>query len=87
MNQKELVQAVAEETGKSQKETRLVLESILNNIKAALIQEEEVRLFQFGTFKTQSNKARTGRNPKTGEVMQIPERQSVRFKASEKLLS
>ena len=54
-------------------------------IEGALKKEEEVRLVGFGTFATADRKAGTGRNPRTGEPMEIEASTTVRFKAGKGL--
>ena len=51
----------------------------------ALIKGEQVRIADFGTFEIRERSARMGRNPKTGETVNIPASKSVGFKASKKL--
>ena len=54
-------------------------------IAGSLKKKEEVRLVGFGTFAAAVRKASTGRNPRTGEEMQIPESTTVRFKVGKQL--
>jgi nucleoid DNA-binding protein len=61
------------------------LEAITQSIEEALSQGEEVSLIGFGTFKVTERAARTGRNPKTGETMQISASKSPSFKAGKAL--
>jgi DNA-binding protein HU-beta len=65
---------------KSKKEAHAAVNSMLENILLALKDHEDVTLTGFGTFKTVKTKARTGRNPRTGETMEI--RASTRIKFS-----
>jgi DNA-binding protein HU-beta len=58
---------------------------VFGAIEVALKKEEEVRLVGFGSFATAKRKASTGRNPRTGEEIKIPESNSVRFKAGKAL--
>ena len=50
-----------------------------------LIEGEQIRIADFGTFEIRERSARTGRNPKTGEAVEIPACKAVGFKASKKL--
>jgi len=84
MNKAELVQAVqnalGEEATKRQAEEALgaVLDSIVTGVKKG----EKVQIIGFGTFEVRERAARMGRNPKTGEAMQIAASKTVAFKAS-----
>ena len=59
---------------------------ILDEIKKTLRRGERVELRGFGTFSTHIQKSRISRNPKTGEIIYVPEKNKVRFRASKKLL-
>ena len=80
MNKLDLITAVAEETELSRAKTTEVVDAVFNAIESALKKKDEVRLVGFGTFATAERKAGTGRNPRTGEEMQIPASTTVRFK-------
>lgn len=58
---------------------RTAVDSLLENIRTALQNGEPVTLSGFGTFKPVVRQARTGRNPRTGESIAIPARQTVKF--------
>jgi len=81
----DLIAAVAEETELSRTKATEVVDAVFNTIEAALKKQEEVRLVGFGTFATAQRKAGMGRNPRTGEEMQIPASVTVRFKAGKGL--
>jgi DNA-binding protein HU-beta len=76
----DLIAAVAEETELSRIKAGEVVDAVFNAITSALQKKEEVRLVGFGTFASTVRKASTGRNPRTGEEMAIPESTTVRFK-------
>lgn len=78
MNKAELVDEVAKKL-KNKKEAQIAIESLLNNISTALKKKENVSLTGFGTFKAVKYKARTGRNPRTGEPIKIKASTRVRF--------
>ncbi len=80
MNKMDLIAAVAEETELSRIKAGEVVDAVFNAITSALKNKEEVRLVGFGTFASTVRKASTGRNPRTGEEMAIPESTTVRFK-------
>ena len=85
MNKMDLIAAVAEETQLSRTKTTEVVEAVFSVIERALKTEQEVKLVGFGTFAVAKRKAGTGRNPRTGEAMAIPESTSVKFKAGKGL--
>ncbi|WP_293151242.1 HU family DNA-binding protein [Microcoleus sp. bin48.metabat.b7b8b9.023] len=71
MNKKELVEAVADRADTTQKQANAVLNALLDVIIEALASGDKVTLVGFGTFESRDRKARQGRNPKTGEPIQI----------------
>ena len=85
MNKNDLIAAVAESTGETRAKAGDAVDAVLTAIAAALKSKEEVRLAGFGTFVAAERKAGTGRNPRTGEEMQIPASTTVRFKAGKGL--
>lgn len=85
MNKTELIKNVAEVTGKTQKETREVVESVLEAMAETLAEGEEVNIHGFGKFKVVERPARQGRNPKTGEAIEIPARNALKFKPASRL--
>jgi len=78
MTKAELVTAVAEKTGETQKVVGTVLKEVLDAIAKA----DKTTLVGFGTFKETTRKARVGRNPQTGATIQIAEKTTLTFKAS-----
>jgi len=85
VNKMDLIGAVAEETDLSRSKASDVVDAVLGAIEAALKRQEKVRLVGFGTFATARRPAAAGRNPGTGEAMQIPASTTVRFKAGKAL--
>lgn len=85
MNKMELITAVAERTDLSRAKASEVVDAVFGAIEGALKKKEEVRLVGFGTFATANRKAGTGRNPRTGEPMEIEASTTVRFKAGKGL--
>ncbi len=67
---------------KSRKEVREIIDLFIDEIRIALKDGEKVSIKDLGTFTPKTSKARTGRNPRTGETIEIPERKSVTFKTS-----
>jgi DNA-binding protein HU-beta len=81
MNKGELVNAIAEKADVSQKEADAVLTAIVDSIVEAVSAGEKVTLVGFGSFEPRDRQAREGRNPKTGETMQIPATRVPAFSA------
>ncbi len=85
MNKTELVKAIADKTGKSQKEAQAFLEAFTETVTETLKSGDKLTLVGFGTFDVQNVPARTGRNPRTGETLQIKPKKKPRFKAGAEL--
>lgn len=81
MNKGELVDAIAEKADVSKKEADAVLTAIVDSIVEAVSAGEKVTLVGFGSFEPRDRQAREGRNPKTGETMQIPATRVPAFSA------
>lgn len=79
----DLAEAVYREIGLSRSESSELVESVIDNISAALLRGENVKLAGFGTFSLRDKKERIGRNPKTGEAVPITPRRVLVFKASQ----
>ena len=80
LNRQELVSAVADEADLPKAKAGEVVDAVFASIERALKNKQEVRLVGFGTFVTANRKAAKGRNPRTGEEIDIPASTSVRFK-------
>lgn len=80
MNKSDLIKDVARRTGKPVKEVESFLEETLGSIKNTVAEEGEVKILGFGVFKQVTRKSRLGRNPSTGQPMQLPEKNVVKFK-------
>ena len=85
MNKAELVKAMSDETGLSQKDAERALNSFINQVSNALEQKDKVQLVGFGTFETRERAERTGRNPQTNEEIKIPASTVPAFKAGKAL--
>jgi DNA-binding protein HU-beta len=85
LNKQDLISAVAEEADLPKVKTAEVIEAVLATIERALKEKQEVRLVGFGTFAAATRKAAKGRNPRTGEEIDIPASTSVRFKPGKSL--
>lgn len=84
MTKMDLIEAV-KETGLSKKQATAAVEAVLSAIKNTLASGGKVQLVGFGTFSVKTKAARTGRNPKTGEVINIPAKKVPVFKAGKAL--
>ncbi|MEH7460383.1 HU family DNA-binding protein, partial [Bacillus sp. JJ1127] len=81
----ELIKNVAQTAEISQKEATVVVQSVVESITNTLAAGEKVQLIGFGTFEVRERAARTGRNPQTGEEMQIAASKVPAFKAGKEL--
>jgi len=85
VNKNDLVAAVATSTGLSKSDSANAVDSMLDSIAGALKGGNEVRLVGFGTFSVAHRRASEGRNPRTGERIQIPASKQPKFKAGKAL--
>ena len=85
MNKNDLVSAVSNSAGMSMADANRAVDSVFDNISGSLKSGNEVRLVGFGTFSVADRKATTGRNPRTGETIQIAARRQAKFKAGKAL--
>ena len=89
MTKADLVEQVADVIGPrvTKRECGLVVDAFLDAVKDALARGDRIELRGFGTFKVRHRKARTGRNPRTGEPVEVPPRHVPVFKPSRHLSS
>jgi len=80
MNKAELVEQVFYHTGLTKKTSREAIDAITSVITDALARREKVTLVGFGTFQVVKRKTRRGRNPQTGEEIQIPAKKTPKFR-------
>jgi len=85
MNKAELVEEVANLTGLTKKVSRETVDAVTSVITDSLARREKVTLVGFGSFKVKRRRARRGRNPQTGEEMQIPSKEVPKFEAGKNL--
>ena len=85
MNKSELIAQIAEKSGLNQKDAGKALDGLTQAVSDALANGEDVTLVGFGTFKVTERKAKKGRNPATGEAIQIPAKKAPIFKAGKAL--
>ena len=85
MTKQMLVNYIAEHTGLTKADATRALDATMSGVVAGLKKEGKVALTGFCTFTTQYKPARKGRNPRTGEAVDIPARTAVSIKAGSKL--
>ncbi|MDY5251857.1 MAG: HU family DNA-binding protein [Erysipelotrichaceae bacterium] len=87
MNKKALVDAIAAKTNSTKKETTELVDAVFSTITEELSKGNTVDIAGFGKFVVNERAARTGRNPFTGETMEIAASKAPAFKASKTLKS
>lgn len=87
MNKAELIESIQASLGKdaTKRSADEALEAVLSSIAQGVKKDKKVQIIGFGTFEVKQRAARQGRNPKTGEAMQIAASSSVGFKPSSAL--
>lgn len=85
MNKTELIAAVAEKTGLSKKDSEAAIVATFGAITEALKAEDKVQVVGFGSFEVKKRAARSGRNPRTGETIEIAAAKLPTFKAGKAL--
>jgi DNA-binding protein HU-beta len=85
MNKNDLISAVTTSSGLSRNDATKAVEGVFDAVSEALKKGDEVRLVGFGTFSVAKRKASTGRNPRTGEAMEIKASSQPKFKAGKGL--
>jgi len=85
MNKAELIETVSDKTGLTKKKTGNVVNTITKTIADTLSKGEKVTLIGFGTFQARQRKERKGINPQTKEVLTIPAKKVLKFKAGKEL--
>ena len=85
MNRKELVTEIASRSQLTQKDVDKVLTNFFDIVGDTLAKQEKVQLVGFGSFEVRERQARMGKNPKTGEIVEIPAGKTPSFKAGKQL--
>ena len=85
MNKTELINSVAEAAGLTKKDATKAVEAVFDTIQDTLAKGDKVQLIGFGNFEVRERAARKGRNPQTGEEMQIAASKVPAFKAGKEL--
>lgn len=86
MNKAELIEALANKAGVTKQSAKTMLEAYTDIVTEQLSQKDEIVIVGFGTFTPRSQDTRLARNPKTGVPVQIPSRNTVKFKPGKYLL-
>jgi nucleoid DNA-binding protein len=81
MTKKDIVLKVSDETNLKQIDVKKIVQKTFDCIIDALIRGEKIELRNFGVFKVKQRRSRTGRNPRTNQVIPVPPRKVVVFKA------
>ncbi len=85
MNKTELVAAIAEKAEITKKDAEKALAAVISSVSDAMAAGDKVQLVGFGTFEVRARDARTGKNPRTGEVIKIAASKVPAFKAGKAL--
>lgn len=85
MNKQDLINKMASEAGITKEQARSALQAFEHGVTEALTNGDSVQMVGFGTFSPTQRSARTARNPKTGEAIQVPAKTAVKFKAGKGL--
>ena len=87
MNKNDLISSVAESSGLTKADAGRAVDGVFDTIASALASGDDVRIVGFGSFSVANRAASTGRNPRTGEEIQIPASKQPKFKAGAPLKS
>ena len=82
---KDLASAINEKMGFSQRSAEEIVDTVFSVMKSALLNGESIKLVHFGTLSVRKKSPRRGRNPRTGDAMEISSRSMVTFKPSKGL--
>lgn len=85
MNKSELVASVVEVAELTKKDAEKAVNAVFASVQKALVEDDKVQIIGFGTFEVRTRAARKGRNPQTGETIEIPASKNPVFKAGKAL--
>jgi len=85
MTKLEIARAVSEKLNITQQEAKRVVQNVLDAIKDTLVEEQRIELRNFGVLEARERAARTARNPKTGDTVQVEKKRVVVFKVGKAL--
>jgi nucleoid DNA-binding protein len=80
MTKKDIILKVSDETNLKQTDVKKIVQKTFDYMVESLVRGEKIELRNFGVFKIKARKSRTGRNPRTGQVVPVPPRKVVVFK-------
>lgn len=80
MTKKDIILKISDDTNLKQTDVKKVVQKCFDSIIDALVRGEKIELRNFGVFKIKQRRSRTGRNPRTGQVVPVPPRKVVVFK-------
>jgi integration host factor subunit alpha len=87
MTKADLVDRIFEKIGLSKKEAQEIIEILFDTMKQTFVEGEPIKISGFGTFNVRQKMARRGRNPKTGNDLEINPRKVISFRASNQIKS
>ncbi len=85
MTKADIIELIAEKTGFTIKDIKVVVEGFIDEVKEALTEDKHIEIRGFGTFKVKKHKARKARNPRTNQEVMVPERRKAFFKVSKEM--
>jgi integration host factor subunit beta len=85
MNKSELIEALAKAEGLTIKKAELIVNVIFEDMSNTLAQEDRIEIRGFGSFKVKNYEGYQGRNPKTGKIIEVPEKKLPFFKVGKGL--
>jgi integration host factor subunit beta len=85
MTKADLIDEVSRAVEMTRKDSESIVETIFDSVVRALRRSEKIEIRGFGSFRTRQRKPRTGRNPKTGEKVEVPAKKIPFFKPSKEL--
>jgi DNA-binding protein HU-beta len=85
MTKADLIESLATKLDLQKTMAERIVNTVFDDIEGALQKGDKVNISGFGTFAVSARKARQGRNPKTGETIEIPASKSAKFKAGKSL--
>jgi DNA-binding protein HU-beta len=85
MNKNQIIDNLAGKTGLTKKDIEAIVNGLFDEISDALKNKDKVQFVGFGTFETRERSSRSGRNPQTGETIEIPASTVPAFRAGNKL--
>ena len=85
VTRKDLARVIHNKLGFSQRSSEEIIDKVFSTMKSTLLNGESIKLVHFGTLSVRKKSSRKGRNPRTGETMEIASRSMVTFKPSKGL--